>query len=515
MARWPDYLRGRASEFSLTKLVLAVGVLAVAFVGVSLSRPWWTSASWPGAIGATVTAAACVWLLHASLRLRALTLGAFTAVIVLAGFWAKWVAGSEPLKIYFIEVLFDNDLAIMVTGAFSLAFALGWVITHQVALRRSRALTSVDAPPASVSWMPPLWLLVVVGLALCALRITVAELWAVGVPGENPDGLEVPGLKTVIYYSCTYGPLACASLILLSRGSVPLLRWSSAGLVLLAYVTAGGYVGSRGATINAALVLLFVALAGPRTQALRLNSKQILAWVAATGAGVASLTLALALRPVGSSSSGPLGIFSFLEDRIGGLDFLSVAVSGVDRYGSSLGYLDTTSWVEFLTFTVYAYPPEAITGVASTLLGTAFGVGGWLAVALVGIVAGLLIGVADVKYARSADPAATTWYLGLLLAWVNLLLEGTLYPTLLIILSFGCVYGLLLTTGRWRGSARSGSAGDGTPKNSSHGPGDSDVSDEQHAVHGRQSDLGSQQRHGRADGAVAGHQHQGQPGQED
>ncbi len=424
---------------------VAAGVIAAVLVAASLSRPVWSDASWPGAVGAAVTAAACIWLLLATLRLRAVTLGAFTSAFVLAGFWGKWMAASEPLKIYYIEVPFDNDLAIQVAGTLTLAITLGWLAVQHLALRRARPRTEVAR---RASWLPPAPLLVVTALALCALKVALAEVYSVGVPGETPRGLDVPALKTVLYYSSTYGPLACASLLMLSRQVRPWLRWGAVGLVLVGYAAAGGYIGTRAATINAALVLGFVALAGPRPAGFRFNPRLALAWVAVLAAGIASLTLTLIRRPIGATSSGPMGILGFLEDRLGGLDFLSVAAAGVDEHGSSLAYVDTTAWVEFLTFEVYEYPAGSITGVAASLPGTAFGIGGWVAVAIIGLVSGALLALADVRYARATDPAATTWYLGLLLAWGNLLLEGTLYPTLLILLSFGAVYVLLAVVGR-------------------------------------------------------------------
>lgn len=443
---------------------VAAGVVAAVLVAASLSRPWWSDASWPGAAGAAVTAAACVWLLHASLRLRAITLAAFTAAFVLAGFWGKWMAAAEPLKIYYIEVPFDNDLGIQVAGTLMLAITLGWLAVQRLALRRALPPTGVAR---RTSWLPPAPMLVVTALALCALKVAMAEIYSVGVPGETPRGLDVPALKTVLYYASTYGPLACASLLMLSRQVRPWLRWGAVGLVLVGYAAAGGYIGTRAATINAALVLGFVALAGPRPAGFRFNPRHALAWLAVLAAGIASLTLTLIRRPIGSTSSGPMGILGFLEDRLGGLDFLSVAAAGVDQHGSSLAYVDTTAWVEFLTFTVYEYPEGSITGVAATLPGTAFGIGGWLAVALVGLVSGVLLAIADVRYARTTDPAAMTWYLGLLLAWGNLLLEGTLYPTLLVMLSFGSVYVLLRLAGRALGPT---TPADDHP---AHGPGTS------------------------------------------
>ena len=444
--------------------VVAAGVLAGALVTASLSRPWWSDASWPGAVGAAGTAAACVWLLLETLRLRAVTLGAFTAVVLLAAFWAKWMAASEPLKIYFIEVPFDNDLAIQVTGTLAVGLALGWVGVQRLSLRRERTRVRTDVTDRHAPWHPPPALLVITALALCALKVAVADVYSVGVPGETPRGLDVPALKTVIYYSSTYGPLACASLLALSRRSQPWLRWGAVGLVLLGYVAAGGYVGSRAATVNAALVLGFVALAGPRSGGARFSLRHALGWLAVAAAIIVSLTLTLIRRPIGSSSAGPLGLLGFLEDRIGGLDFLSVAAAGVDQHGWSLAYVHTTAWVEFLTFQVYEYPEGSITGVAASLPGTAFGIGGWVAVVLVALACGGLVAIADAKYARILEPAATTWYLGLLLAWGNLLLEGTLYPTLLIILSFGSVYVLLLLVGRWLGhrSRRDAAAGHGS-----------------------------------------------------
>ena len=433
---------------------LLMGVL----VGSSMTRPWWSTASWPSAVGAAVTGAACLWLLLASLRFRAVTLGAFTAVILVTAFWAKWVTASEPLKVYFIEVPFDNDLAIQVTATFAVTITLGWVSTQHFAQRGSRKREQAGVMRGHVPWLPPATLLAVTALALSAVKVVVADRYSVGVPGQTPRGLDFPAVKTVIFYSSTYGPLACASLLMLYRGLRPWVRWGAVALVLLAYVAAGGYVGMRAATVNAALVLGFVTLAGGRSGKARFDLRIALGWLAVAAAVIASLTLTIMRRPAGSSSTGPLGILRFLEDRIGGLDFLSVAAAGVDQHGTSFAYVDTAKWVEFLTFSVYEYPEGTVTGVAATLPGTAFGIGGWAAVALVGLFSGALLGIADATYARTADPAATTWYLGLLLAWVNLLLEGTLFATLLITLSFGSVYVLQLFIGRWHHGSRSSSA---------------------------------------------------------
>lgn len=422
--------------------------LVALLVGVSMSRVWWSDASWGGAFGAAVTIGAGVWLLLANLRFRAVTLGSFTAIVVLTAFWAKWMAASEPLKDYFIEVPYDNDLAVQVTGIFTLAFTLGWLAVQHLALRASWTRRRTEVTPHHAPWVPPVALLVLTALTLCALKVAMAHIYSVGVPGETPQGLDVPALKTVIYYSSTYGPLACASLIVFSRPLKPWVRWGAAGVVLVAYAASGTYVGSRGATIGAAFVPIFAAVAAPRPLGARHPLRTALAWGAGAVVAAASLSLALALRPAGSTSSGFGGILGFLEDRVGGLDFLSVAAAGVDQHGTSLSYIDTAAWIEFLTYTVYEYPPTIVTGVASTLPGFAFGVGGWAAACLLGGGTGILLGMADFKYARATEPAAATWYLGLLIAWGNLLLEGTFYPSMLIVVSFGAVYLLLASVGR-------------------------------------------------------------------
>lgn len=394
----------------------------------SLTRPFWSGSTWLAAAAAAAVAVSGVWLVASALTQRTLTLGIVTALSLLLAFWAKWMAGSEPLT-YFMPVPHDNDGAIQVTAAFAVPFTLTWLAGRRVARIRVPNDTAPRPPRRAVTWF-----LLALGCVLIAVRVVAARVWTIGVPGQVPTGLDIPGLKSIIYHAGAYGPLACAALILVAGRSMT--HRVLGGALLAGYAATGAALGSRGAIITVAIVAMFVLLRQPREGERRSHLRRFVLWSIAGAAVTAAMAISLMTRSVGSDSSSLLGTLIFVSERVGGLDFLSVAVAGVDRLGTSWTFLDSTTWISFLTYDVYGYPPEAVTGAASTLPGLAYGVAAWASVVAAGLIFGLLTGIADGRWADDGRAPAVVLSLGLVIAWPNLLLEGTFLAAALIALFF-------------------------------------------------------------------------------
>jgi hypothetical protein len=412
----------------------------------SLSRPFWSSSSWAAATAAAAVAVSGVAVAALAVRLRSLSLGLITALALLLAFWAKWVFGSEPLT-YFQPVPHDNDAAIEVTAAFAVPFAFAWLAGRRLIRQRGRSALTSELPGRTTPWI-----LLALGCALVALRVVAAKVWTIGVPGQIPAGLDIPGLKSIIFHAGVYGPLICATLILVASRSMT--SRALGGALLVVYAAAGAALGSRGAVTTVALVAAFVILRQPPLATRRNRLLTLALWCGAALALTAAIAISLTMRSAGSDSSSLRGALTFISERVGGLDYLSVAVSGVDRLGTSWSYLDSTQWSSFLTYEVYGYPPEAVTGAASTLPGLAYGIAGWGTVLVAGLIFGVLCAVADVRLTDDRRTPAVVLSLGLVIAWSNLLLEGTLQAATLIALFFAGVAAMLLCLPALRRSMR-------------------------------------------------------------
>jgi hypothetical protein len=149
----------------------------------------------------------------------------------------------------------------------------------------------------------------------------------------------------------------------------------------------------------------------------------------------AGVTLALFVRPTQLSGHSS---FSFLFNRIGGLDYLAPAVGVTRVFGFQPSLLDPNHWDEFLKVAVYGYPTDATTGVAGTGVGWLFASLGWFGVALGGVVFGVIGAVVDTHNARRASrPTIRSLYrVGVYLAWLDFMTEGTFLAALRILLTF-------------------------------------------------------------------------------
>jgi hypothetical protein len=198
--------------------------------------------------------------------------------------------------------------------------------------------------------------------------------------------------------------------------------------------------------MSAALVVLyFYARRDVPSANQRSLGRRLLVPGAIVLAAAVSLWVTLLFRSTGSSGSGPNALVSFVSDRIGGLNFLSPVLPVVHHTGPSLSRLNGSTWDSFLLVNVYGYPADAVNGVAGTLLGLAYASAGYVGILVAALLTGTLTASAD-RLLRSPTSTASMWHLGALLAWLNLLLEGTVKPAVIMLVVYlvtGYALGLL------------------------------------------------------------------------
>lgn len=419
-------------------LLTVVGVSATTWrVVVSGSSP----ATW--AAGVVVFLSALSLLVVGLRRGWVMSLATVTGAVLLLAFWLKWVVAEPPL-VYRHPVPYDSDGALRVSGVFAACFALTWwAISASPWGRWVRRTAGERASDDSAPGPREVWGVFAVGLVLLVVRVVLAEVWDVGVPGEVPKTIPIPLLLSGLYYLSTYAPLILAFYAL--HGASIRLRSTGAAL-LLGYAAVGVVVGERSYAISAALVVLyFYARKEVKPGEQRSLVRRLVVPGAIVLAAALSLWVTLLFRSTGSSGSGPHAVVTFVSDRIGGLNFLSPVLPVVQQTGPTLARLSGSNWDAFLLVNVYGFAPDAVNGVSGTLLGLAYASAGYVGIVVAALLTGTLTAGAD-RLLRSPTPTAAMWHLGALLAWLNLLLEGTVKPAvimLVVYLATGYALGLL------------------------------------------------------------------------
>ncbi len=417
-------------------LLVVLGVAATTWRAVADSSSVLT---WSAGVVVLVTAIA---LVAASLhRGWVMSLATVTGAVFLLAFWLKWVLADPPL-VYLHRVPYDSDGALEVSAVFVACFAVTWwVLTSSPWALSLRAVPGgrdeVAAPGAH-----RLWAVFAVGIALLVVRVVIAEVWDVGVPGKVPETLPVPLMLSALYYLSTYAPLIMAYYLLSAGRGRPHL---SGVALLVGYAGVGAVIGERSYAISAAIVILYFYVRSDLTaHGSRSVVRRLVAPALIIGTAAVALWITLQFRSNGSSGSGLDALVSFVSDRVGGLNFLSPVLPVVHHTGTDLARLSDPTWNSYLLVDVYGYRPGTVNGVAGTLLGLAYACAGYLGVMLVAILTGAASGAAD-RLLRVDTARTAMWHLGGLLAWLNLLLEGTMKPAsimLVVYLATGYVLGL-------------------------------------------------------------------------
>jgi hypothetical protein len=422
---------------AIPAVLLVLGVVATTWRAVDHGSSLLTWAAGVvvllSALGLVVTSLQRGWVV---------SVAAVTGAVFLLAFWLKWVLADPPL-VYLHPVPYDSDAALQVAAVFAACFAVAWwALTSSPWALSAVPPDARDAEDARDPGARRVWVVFVLGLVLLVVRVVIAEVWEVGVPGKVPETIAIPLLLSGLYYLSTYAPLIMAYYLLRAEG--PRLRVTGY-LLLLGYAAVGAVIGERSYAISAAIVLLYfyvrndLAAHGTRSVLRRLVAPVLIV----VGAAVA-LWVTLQFRDNGSSGSGVDALVTFVSDRVGGLNFLSPVIPVVDHTGTDVARLNDATFNSYLLVDVYGYKPDTVNGVAGTLVGLAYAVAGYLGVVLAALLTGAVSGAAD-RLLRFGSVRMSMWHLGALLAWLGLLLEGTVKPaSILLVVSLvtGCVLGL-------------------------------------------------------------------------
>jgi hypothetical protein len=430
--------------------------LAVALVGTALSawRSTKSDADVATVVGALGTLYGSLWVLRHAKDKGWTSLAGVTSLISITAFWLKWVVDANPHPVL-QPIPYDSQRAISVYGCFILTLALALHLTVHVSRRPPPGQTesTEDGNPRSSLFAAAM---LAVGILALALRFALAQLYGVGVPGITPHF--PPGLGSffgLLYYISVYLPLMCGAALLLVSHSrdVRRPRVLFAMLLLLSYAIAGSVLGYRSYGVTAGLTFLFCMSVNGRPRGdKRAVSSHLVPKVIVLGivllVALATISSALGTRSSpGDRDQGLRSAAEFTSNRVGGLDYLSPVVSRIEATRPSLEHVDPQEWNGFVKVQVYGFPDSATNGLSATLVGWLYAIAGYNAVILGGFLAGLGIGFVDIKRVSRSTPQLVREivHLGMLLAWLNLLLEGTLLVSVRIGIVF-MIVGLLIRT---------------------------------------------------------------------
>lgn len=410
-------------------LMLVMGALSLATVLKYVHTPDSLSAgAWP------LLVLVASYLVAIRVRLFGwFSVGGVTVVLSILAFWLKWLLDSEP-RAQLRVLAYDNNDAIRAYAIFLLVFALAW----RIATRSTRELERSDATRTTREQQPmTLGIATVIflsGLALVGVRLFLANVFQIGLPGvapSNAGGLRL--LLSLLYYLSIAGPLASAGL--LAVYGPPRVRWVPAVVVLMAFAAAGAYLGYRSYAMLAFITVAFAVTTtrSPRSDPIASRVGKTVVLGISLAAAIVALNIALANRAERSGTGRHEGTAAFLSERVGGLDYLSPVVTAINRTGPSLEFLNPAAWDVFMRVSVYGFPSGAITGVSATLPGLLYGIQGIWGLLLGGWALGLLAGWLDrtCLKMRRQGPVGVVVTLGALLFWTNLLGEGTLRAAIL------------------------------------------------------------------------------------
>jgi hypothetical protein len=414
-------------------LVLLITVALLLGVGATTWRARTEDSSLVTWAAAVVTLLVSGGLIGAAARRGWLmSIATVTGALFFLAFWLKWVLADPPL-VYLHPVRYDADGAIRVTAVFATCFALSW--WGWTELPWQRLLRGGERGASKLATRPgprEVWLVFSAGMVLLVTRVVLAKVWDVGVPGKVPKTIPIPLLLAGIYYLSTYAPLILSFYVLRARQ----VRLRTCGVALLVgYAGVGVVLGVRSYAVSAALVLFYYYASHRHEHGQRAVARRLVMPAVIVVAAVFSLWLTLQFRSNGASGHGVDAVVGFVSNRIGGLNFLSPVLPVVQDTGTTLSRLSESNWDSFLLVDVYGYPPDSVNGVAGTLLGLAYASAGSVGVVLAALVTGTLAGSAD-RLLRSRAPLAAMCHLGAVLAWLNLLLEGTVKPAVIMLTVF-------------------------------------------------------------------------------
>ena len=394
-----------------------------------------------------VTAAVCLAILYMIPRVGWISYGGLFTLWTIVGIILKWCVGGTITWPTTTAYHYANlTLATEVFAAFALAFGATYVLTITARSgppRRHRLTTTHASHELATS--PTFGTgAFAVGLLLVMGRYIVGKYFLLGIPGAIPIALPYHS-SGVIELATQYGPLAIAACLLWSAGlsNTPSSKRAYPAIILILYAIVGSVLGWRSYALDAAIVWFSTIslaqgnLVTPEATRPRRTNTIELALIAVLV--LAGVSVALVVRPSGiHSASGQGGAFSFLFNRVGGLDYLAPAVGATQTFGIQHALLDPGRWSEFLKVTVYGYPENTTTGVAGTATGWLFASLGWLGATLGGALLGFLSGLVDRPGTRRPnEPRIRSLYrVGMYLAWLELLTEGTPDAALKTLLAF-------------------------------------------------------------------------------
>lgn len=349
-------------------------------------------------------------------------------LLLLFAFYGKFLivgTRTDPINLQ-SRVLVPNDVqGLIVTNEFVAGALAIYAFISLLPRRKTQDPRQVAKVPAqtdpSLHVHPVAALAIAAAMNLARLASTSSSILGGAIPGIGAGPLVLVN---------TYGPLFLAGF--LASKATPQTRLAIA--VIAVTVGTGIILGQRSAIFLGLLTFLSTV---PRAS-LSLRGREFRgAWTLAvlTIVILASVSLALLVRPTKSTtdtSSPPVAAAEFVFSRVGGFDFLSVALGTPER-DQTYSVLDSSRvFQDQLKYSVYGLPDTAKTGVAGTEVAWLFWFGGWLAVVIGGAATALLAVVAD-NTVRSGLLGPSTLLRnsgGVLqvttnLFLANLLLEGT------------------------------------------------------------------------------------------
>lgn len=377
------------------------------------------------------------------------SLGGITWAMMAGLFVGRWYLppAASDLMTPLATSYYDRDGAFMVSALMILVFAVAYFVGGRGRIRPFEQLNDavrkpeVETPGTSI-------VLMVGAFSLILVRLATGHFLDIGVPGRQASSVPLVG---VIYYGSSYGPLAGACLILwfgrARRGSA-----LASVIVLMSDVLVEAILGSHGTAFEALVIFggTLAIIGNPwRPTTVQAISAGLVIVGVITGALLASFVAREALNGGGRQTVGDVP--AFIANRLGGLEYAAPVIGAVDRTGSSLGRLRTSSWNRYVTTEVYGFPADAHTGFATTAVGWWYGLA-----KLPGVVGGAaLSGLAASRFDRwsrrwrdKKQRASSILVVGVWLGWATFLLGGTIGSLGGISIGFGTTAVALLVIHR-------------------------------------------------------------------
>lgn len=431
-------------------LTASFGSLGFVLTGWATGRP-----ALPLMAAAAGTFVLLITLLTA-LRNRKGLLGPATCTIGLSAFYVKWVIAVR-IEDEWLAGSPDPDSAVLIFTLFAVTFSLAYALGRSPILSRPIP-RCVSSAPAHLALLIPLIAL------LLYLRVYLANNFGVGVPGQVPRPLPVPRLGGALYYTSLSVPLIAAC-YWLTRSRASKSATTMAIVTLGSYSLVGASLGYRSYAVNAVAVAIYAGwyrrCVAERRSLRRVRVSTLVVALAGLMAVLATVSLASGERSHDpTETSGLAGSIDFLTSRVGGVEYLAPVVGQIDRTGGPRpGLASPVAWDNYLRSEVYTFDRNAVHSLAGTGVGWLYAFAGPSGVVVFAFLAGRAFQRVDASWLAAAR---TLPGLALLLAWLNLFLEGTLLPSTAILIVSLAVSAIL--DGLWKHpfSGRSDYPADGT-----------------------------------------------------